>query len=181
MPRWGRTATALGAAILVGTMVTGCVGPFKTQDVVVAPPGVAADCVVGAWKQTEGWQRLRFDNGDFTELRLTTGGISLAIGADGSMKSTIAADTTWHGTDRATNAEITVTYSGTATATYSAVNGDWRQVSDLTKRVTTIRSGNATRTVPGGTGVIFEGTFLCGEDDLVLASEDTRGVYTRTS
>jgi hypothetical protein len=178
MRRWGRTLGVLVSGALIGTTLGACIGPFATSDVKVAPPGIDPVCVVGSWKQTEGWQRIVLDDDSTTEVRLRSGAAELTIDAAGTAKVSYAADTTWQGKNGLD--DIAVTYTGTGTLTYSAVNGEWRQVSDLTKRTATITVGTNTSTGPGSSGGIFEGTYRCDESALIISNKDTRNVYART-
>ena len=179
MRRWGRTVVALVVSVGLSTSLAGCVGPLATQDVQVAAPAVDPECLVGNWKQTEGWNRLRFEDGTQTVLLMISGGATFTVDPEGTGKISYAAETVWHGEDGATGQEIKVAYVGTGTVTFSAVDGDYRQVSDFTKRTQTITIGTTSQTTPGTAGVIFEGTYRCDRTDLVISNEDTRAVYTR--
>jgi hypothetical protein len=179
MRRWGRTAAALVVSAAFSTTLTGCIGPLATQGVQVAAPAVDPECLVGNWKQTEGWNRLRFDDSAPTVLRMISGGATFAVDAGGTGKISYAADTVWQGRDGATQQDVKVAYAGTGTVTFSAVNGDFRQVSDFTKRTQTITVGTASQTTSGTAGVIFEGAYRCDRSELVVSNKDTRAVYTR--
>jgi hypothetical protein len=179
MRRWGRAVAALVVSAVVSTTLAGCIGPLATQDVEVAAPAVDPGCLVGSWKQTEGWNRLRFDDGTQTVLRMISGGATFSVDASGTAKISYAADTVWQGEDGSTRQTVKVAYSGTGTVTFSAVNGDFRQVSDFTRRTQTVTVGTASQTTPGTAGVIFEGTYRCDRTDLVISNKDTRAVYTR--
>jgi hypothetical protein len=178
MRRWGRTLGVLVSGAVVATTLAGCIGPFATSDVKVAPPGIDPACVAGSWKQTEGWQRVVLDDGSTTEVRLRSGGAELTIDAAGTGTVNYAANTSWQGRNGLD--DIAVTYTGTTTLTYSAVNGDWRQVSDLTKRNATISIGTNTTTGPGSTGSMFEGTYRCDQSALIISNKDIRNVYARS-
>jgi hypothetical protein len=177
MRRWGRTFGMLVTAALVSTTLAACVGPFATQDVQVAPPATDPACLVGTWKQSEGWQRLLFDDGSSTDLRLVKGGGTLNVDAAGTGKVTYATDTSWTGKDQSTIVEVD--YAGTVTLTYSATKGDYREVSDSTKRTQTIKIGAKSQSSQGKAGTAFEGTFVCSGTDLVISNENYRTVYTR--
>jgi hypothetical protein len=179
MRRWGRMAAALLMGALVSIVLTGCIGPLATQDVVVAPPAVDPSCLVGTWTQTEGWQRLSFDDKSHSDLLLIAGGATLIISKDGSGKLTYPSTNSWHTKDTVTFQDVTVTFSGTATLTYSAVGGDWRQVSDFTKRTQSIVVGTQSQVSPGTANAIFEAKYLCSGNDLVISDQKTRYVYTR--
>ena len=142
MRRLRRTVAALVVSAALSASLAGCVGPLATQDVQVAAPAVDPECLVGSWKQTEGWNRLRFDDGTQTVLLMISGGATFTVDEDGTGKISYAADTMWHGEDGVTRQQMTVAYGGTGTVTFSAVNGDYRQVSDFTKRTQTVTVGN---------------------------------------
>jgi hypothetical protein len=179
MRRWGRTVAALVVSVGMGATLVGCVGPLATQDVQVAAPAIDPACLVGTWKQTEGWNRLRFEDGSQTVLLMISGGTTFDVDEAGTGKISYG-NTEWQGEDGATGQQITVAYSGTGTVTFSAVNGDYRQVSDFTKRTHTITVGSTSQTNPGTAGVIFEGTYRCDDTDLIISNKDTRAVYTRS-
>jgi hypothetical protein len=178
MRRWGRTVAAL---LVTGASMTlaGCVGPFATQDVSVAAPAFDPDCLVGRLTQTEGFNRLRFDDGSYSVLLMISGGATYVVAEDGTAEITYAADTLWQGEDPETQQPVTVSYGGTGTVTFSAVNGDYRQVGDFTKRTQTVTAGGSSQTTSGTDGVIFEGTYRCDQTDLVISNEDLRAVYVR--
>ena len=180
MRRLGRTVAALVVSAAVSASLGGCVGPLATQEVQVAAPGLDPECLVGTWKQTEGWNRLRFDDGTQTVLLMISGGVAFTVDEDGTGKISYAADTVWQGEDSASRQDVKVAYGGTGTVTFSAVNGDYRQVSDFTKRTQTVTVGTESQTTPGTAGVIFEGTYRCDQTDLVISNKDTRAVYTRS-
>jgi hypothetical protein len=177
MRRWGRTFGAFATAALMTTTLAACVGPFATRDVTVAAPAIDPGCLVGTWKQSEGWQRLRFDDGTSMDMRLVKGGGTLTIDTAGTGKVSYAADTSWTGKDQSTDVEVD--YAGTVTLTYSAAKGDYREVSDSTKRTQTIKTGGKSQSSQGKTGTVFEGKYLCGSTDLVISNENYRSVYTR--
>ncbi len=179
MRRLGRAVAALVVSAAVSTSLAGCVGPLATQDVQVAAPAVEPNCLVGNWMQTEGWNRLRFDDGTQTVLLMISGGATFAVEPVGTGRISYAADTIWQGEDGASEQQIQVAYGGTGTVTFSAVNGDYRQVSDFTKRTQTITIGTRSETTSGTSGVIFEGTYRCDGTDLIISNEDTRAVYNR--
>jgi len=180
MRRWSRTGAALVVSAAVSASLAGCVGPLATQDVQVAAPAVDPACLVGNWKQTEGWNRLRFEDGTQTTLLMISGGATCAVDEGGTGKISYAANTVWQGQDGASRQQIKVAYGGTGTVTFSAVNGDYRQVSDFTKRTQTVTVGTSSQTTAGNSGVIFEGTYRCDGTDLIISNKDTRAVYTRS-
>ena len=180
MRRWGRTVAALVVSVGLSTSLAGCVGPLATQDVQVAAPLVDPECLVGNWKQTEGWNRLRLEDGGEVTLLMISGGATFTIDPAGTGKISYAADTVWLGEDGENQQEIKVAYGGTGTVTFSAVDGDYRQVSDFTKRTQTVTVGTTSQTTSGTSGVIFEGTYRCDGSDLIISSTDTRGVYARS-
>jgi hypothetical protein len=172
----GARFVAVGLVLVVG--LAGCSRlPFRGEPQ-VAPPdeALSAACLVGSWRQTEGWQRLDTDDGPM-QIRLVSGGRDFMVAANGTATVTYTKPAVWQGSLGLLN--LKATYTGTATLTYTAANGTWKEVADNTKVVTDIKVNDATDSRPGSAGRTLESTYRCLGSDLVLSGKDYRQVFRR--
>jgi hypothetical protein len=175
-----RFGVLLMTATTVAIGLTGC--SFLEAKPVPTPAStaeaVSAECLVGTWHQSEGWQRLNIDTDTPMEIRLISGGRDLTIAANGTATMVYTTPAVWHG-DNGPD-ELSATFSGSSTLTYTAKDGAWSEVADNTKVVTVITL-NGTKDTPrnGSAGRTFEAKYRCSDTDLVIAADDYRQVFKR--
>lgn len=180
MSRLGRFGMALATTTTVAIGLTGC--SFLQAKPVPTPSStadaIAAECLVGKWQQTEGWQRIEINKDTPMELRLISGGRDITIAANGTATSVYTTPALWQGKNSPD--EVTVTVTGSSTLTYTAKDGAWSEVADTSKVVTTITL-NGTKGTPrnGSAGRTLEAKYRCSSTDLVLAADDYRQVFKR--
>jgi hypothetical protein len=173
----GGTLLAVGAVLVIG--LAGCSRlPFRGgPEVAPTEEALSAECLVGSWHQTEGWQRLDTDDGPM-QIRLMSGGRDLTITAKGTATLTYTKPAVWKGS--VGSLDLEATYTGGATLTYTASNGAWKEVADNTKVMTTIKvNTEVDGPRAGGAGRTLESTYRCLGSDLVLAGKDHRQVFHR--
>jgi len=172
---------ARGGLVVALVLVMGLAGcsrlPFRGEPQ-VAPPdeALSAACLVGNWHQTEGWQRLDTDDGPM-QIRLVSGGRDFTVTANGTATVAYTQPAVWKGS--LGSLKLEATYTGTATLTYTAANGSWKEVADNTKVLTDIRVNDSTDKRTGSAGRTLDGTYRCLGSDLVLAGTDYRQVFRR--
>lgn len=176
MSRGGRLVIAAVAAALVATGAAGC-GRFDAKPVQVAPVSNAADCVVGSWKQTEGWQRITTEK-MVTEVRLITGGRLFDVKADGTASLRYTDPTKWKSAGFGDDLEVI--YAGSSTLTYTASDGKWTQTADATKTTTQLTlNGRQDAPVVGAANRASTATYVCDEANLIMTSDDFRQAFKR--
>jgi hypothetical protein len=175
-----RFGVMLMTATIVAIGLTGCsllqAKPVPTP--VSTAEAISAECLVGNWHQTEGWQRLNIDDDTQIEIRLISGGRDFTIAANGTASMAYTTPAVWQGDNG--RDELSATFSGSSTLTYTAKDGVWSEVADNTK-VVTVLTLNGTKDTPrnGSAGRTFEAKYLCGSTDLVLAGDEYRQVFKR--
>jgi hypothetical protein len=176
MSRGGRLVIAVLAAALVASGVAGC-GRFDAKPVQVAPVSNAGDCVVGSWKQTEGWQRITTDDKVY-EVRLIDGGRLFDVKADGTGTVRYLDPTSWK--TAGSGDDLEVIYAGSLTLTYTASGGKWSQNADTTKATTQLTL-NDYKDPPaaGGVNRASTSTYVCDDTNLIMTSDDFRQAFTR--
>jgi len=177
MRRWRRTWGVLSAAVVTGLVLSGCAGPLRTVPAEIAEPGIDPDCLIGTWRQVEGWQRLTIDDGVF-DIYFVENEVELTIADDGTATMSFD-DARWIGTHPSLYSDVQVVYAGTGTLTYEATDGHFSQVSDFTGRIATVTVGDSEDVGPGSAGAEVDFTFRCSDTDLVMAVEGARVVYSR--
>jgi hypothetical protein len=144
----------------------------------IAEPGIDPACLVGNWRQVEGWQRLTIDEGTF-DIYFVENTVELTIDDDGTA-TMFHDDARWIGTHPTLFVDVEVSYAGAATLTYETTeDGQFSQVADFSERISTVTVGDSTDSGPGAAGAEVEFTFRCSDTELVLAVEDARVVFTR--
>ena len=172
---------ARGGLVVALALVMGLAGcsrlPFRGEPQ-VAPPdeALSAACLVGNWHQTEGWQRLDTDDGPM-QIRLVSGGRDFTVTANGTATVTYTKPALWQGSLGSLN--LAATYTGSATLTYTASNGTWKEVADNTKVFTDIDVNGTKDKRAGSAGRTLESTYRCLGSDLVLSGPNYRQVFTR--
>jgi hypothetical protein len=176
MARGGRLAVSLLTAGLVASGLTGC-ARFGAKSVQVAPSANAADCVVGRWKQSEGWQRVLTEQ-VATDLTMISGGRQLELRADGTGSYTYLDPTLWK--NSGFGADVEVVYAGQATLKYTAADGKWTDTGDSSKTTTQItEDGRKGPAVAGAANRSSQATYVCDETNLILTGENFRQAFKR--
>jgi hypothetical protein len=176
MSRGGRLAVAVLAAGLVASGTAGC-ARFGARSVQVAPSANAADCVVGKWKQSEGWQRVVTED-LATELTMISGGRQLELKADGTGRFTYLDPTLWKNSGFGDDLEVV--YAGEATLKYTAADGKWTDTGDASKATTQITlNGRKDPATPGAANRSTRATYVCDETNLILTGENFRQAFKR--
>jgi hypothetical protein len=176
MVRGGRLVGVIAGVVVVLVGPGGC-GRFDDRPVDVAPPATAGDCVVGSWKQTEGWQRIATDD-LVTDLRLITGGRTFQVRPDGTASFEYLNPTRWQNTG--VGDDLEVVYAGTVTMTYTAKDGAWTETADATGATTTLTLNKKADTPrAGATGRVTKATYVCDEGNLILTGDAFRQAFTR--
>jgi hypothetical protein len=176
MVRGGRrVVVAVAAAGLLWGM-GGC-ARFDDRPVDVAASTHDGGCVVGTWKQTEGWQRLVTDT-LVTDLMLIDGGRQFEVKADGSASFSYTDPTKWESPGYSSKLEVV--YAGTVTLTYKVEDGNWTETANASKATTQITlNGETDPPVPGAASRVTKATFVCGESDLILTGDGFRQAFKR--
>lgn len=176
MSRGGRLVAAVLTAGLVATGLTGC-ARFADKPVQVAASANAADCVVGKWKQSEGWQRVITED-VATDLTLISGGRQLEVKADGTGSYKYLDPTLWK--NSGSGDDLEALYAGEATLKYTATDGKWTDTSDASKTTTQVtvngRKGQAT---PGAANRSTEATFVCDATNFIMTGDNFRTAFKR--
>jgi hypothetical protein len=176
MSRGGRLAVAVLAAGLVASGTAGC-ATFGARSVQVAPSANAADCVVGRWKQSEGWQRV-VTEAVVSELMMISGGRQLELKADGTGHYTYLDPTLWKSSEF--GEEIEVVYAGEATLKYTAADGKWTDTGDASRSTTQVTlRGRKDPVTPGPANRSTQATYVCDETNLILTGGNFRQAFKR--
>ena len=137
MRRWrGAPVLALTAVTAVAALA-GCMGPLRTVPAQIAEPGIDPACLIGTWKQIEGWQRLTVDE-DIFDIYFVENTVEFTLADDGT--GTLSYDdATWVGTHPSLYADVEIVYTGAASLTYETTeDGHYQQVADVSARISTV-------------------------------------------
>jgi hypothetical protein len=176
MSRGGRLVAALLVAGLVTSGSAGC-ARFGDKPVQVAPSANAADCVVGKWKQSEGWQRVVTED-VATDLTLISGGRQLEVKADGTASYKYLDPTLWKNSGFGDDLEVV--YAGEATLKYMATDGKWTDTGDASKTTTQLTiNGQKNPAAPGATNRSLQATYVCDDTNFIMTGDGFRQAFKR--
>jgi hypothetical protein len=176
MSRGGRLVAAVLAAGLVASGMAGC-ARLADKPVQVAASANAAECVVGNWKQSEGWQRVLTEE-VATDLNLISGGRQFEVKADGTASYKYLDPTVWK--TSGSGDDLEVTYAGKATLKYAATDGKWTDTGDASKTTTQVTlNGRANPAAPGAANRSTQATYVCDETNFIMTGDNFRQAFKR--
>jgi hypothetical protein len=174
MSHGGRFLGALAAAALMVGSLAGCsyIPKHAGSQYAANVDGGADGCMVGHWRQINGWQRLEGDN-LLQELRLISGGWDEVFKADGTGVLTYPpSGGLWKNDDFTT--KVTVTYSGTQTVHYTPYrDGRLTIVSDGTALTTLVDvNGKSNPPTTGGKDITRQWHYTCSPTELTMKADN---------